>query len=84
MIKQLQKADQTLTFKGGEALIQKWAAESKVDPKNDAQMVSWLEAQNVEARVAALRASFLKSQIQDLFKQLPATEQGSLLSSLKA
>ena len=47
-------------------------------------MVSWLEAQNVEARAEALRTSYLKSQIQALFSQLPSGEQGSLLSSLKA
>ncbi|CAE7605731.1 ACC1 [Symbiodinium natans] len=84
MIRRLQKADESLTHKGAEALIQKWAAESGVDHSSDTKMVSWLEAQNVEARAEALRTSYLKSQIQALFSQLPSGEQGSLLSSLKA
>ncbi|CAE7729143.1 HFA1 [Symbiodinium sp. CCMP2592] len=84
MIKRLQKADPSLTHKGGEALIQKWSAESNVDFASDQKMVSWLESQNVDARAESIRAAYLKTQIQELFSQLPAGERSGLLSSLKA
>ncbi|CAE7704066.1 HFA1 [Symbiodinium pilosum] len=84
LIKRLQKADPTLSHKGGEALIQKWSAESNVDFSSDQKMVSWLESQNVDARADSIRSAFLKSQIQELFNQLPAGERSGVLSTLRA
>ncbi|CAJ1368773.1 unnamed protein product [Effrenium voratum] len=65
LIARLQKADEKLTHGAAEALIEKWAEESKVDVKSDRHMVAWLEAQDVEARAATLRDAFLKSHIKE-------------------
>ncbi|CAJ1444292.1 unnamed protein product [Effrenium voratum] len=84
LIARLQKADEKLTHGAAEALIEKWAEESKVDVKSDRHMVAWLEAQDVEARAATLRDAFLKSHIKELYGQLSASERAGLLASLQA
>lgn len=81
-IRQLQKADKNLSHKEGEALIEKWAIESNVDPNSDAKMVGWLETQSVETRAESVRTSYVKSHLQELFAQLPESERAEMLKTL--
>eukprot|EP00435_Cladocopium_sp_Y103_P036100 s771_g9.t1 len=82
LIGRLQKANEKLSHKEAEALVQQWAQESNVDFDSDVKMVSWLETQDVEARAESVRTDFLKSHIQDLFSQLSQTERAAMLSKL--
>lgn len=82
LIGRLQKANETLSHKDSEALVQQWAQESNVDYDSDVKMVSWLETQDVEARAESVRTDFLKLHIQELFSQLSQSERAAMLSTL--
>mmetsp|Transcript_61190 Transcript_61190/g.190066 ORF Transcript_61190/g.190066 Transcript_61190/m.190066 type:complete len:219 (+) Transcript_61190:2-658(+) len=81
IVRKLRKADARLSHGEAVARVEEWAKEASIDIASDQQMVGWLEALDVAAKVKASRTAAIKAQMQALLQELPESERAEVMQA---